>query len=123
MVRMNAKVVKADQGADGRRAYVVEATGAALTIELYPGNAAAGERPWHADIRFLEEEQDLTGGDVSPRSAFFAAVSRHETMVRGGHPMPAVAWADVAQVLEGAGAFAKTSPPGLNDVPTEPTDP
>jgi len=122
MLRMNAKVVKAEHGADGRRAYAVEATGAVLTIELYPGNAAAGERSWHADIRFVEEEQDLAGGDVSPRSAFFAAVSRHETMVRGGHPMPAVAWADVAQVLEAAGAFAKTSP-GVNDGSTEPTEP
>jgi hypothetical protein len=102
---MNAKVVKSDERADGGRTYAVEATGATLAIEFYPGDAEAGERPWHADIRFVEEEQDLTGGDVSPRSAFFAAVSRHETLVRGGHPMPAVAWADIAEALEAVGAF------------------
>jgi hypothetical protein len=103
---MNAKVVKAEARADGGRTYAVEATGATLAVELYPGDVAAGERPWHADIRFVQEEQDLTGGDVSPRSAFFAAVSRHETLVRGGHPIPAVAWADIAQALEAVGAFS-----------------
>jgi hypothetical protein len=105
---MNAKVVKAELGGDGRRSYEVAATGATLAVELYPGDGSPGERPWHVDIRFVEEEEDLTGGDVSPRSAFFAAVSRHETMVRGGHPMPAVAWADIAEALEEAGAFAHT---------------
>jgi hypothetical protein len=103
---MNAKVTKADRGPDGRRAYAIDARGAELAVEIYPGDEAAGERPWHADIRFVEEEQDLTGGDKSPRSAFLAAVSRHETMVRAGRPLPAVAWADILAALEEAGAFA-----------------
>jgi hypothetical protein len=106
---MNAKVVKAEHRADGRRAYKVDARGAELAVEIYPGDPSAGERPWHADIRFVEEEQDLTGGDVGPRSAFFAAVSRHQTMVRAGRPLPAVAWADIAAALEEAGAFAHTA--------------
>jgi hypothetical protein len=103
---MGTAIVKAESRADGHRAYVVRAGGVSLAVDLYPGDEAAGERPWHADIRFVEAEQDLTGGDVSPRSAFQAAVSRHQTMVRGGRPMPVVAWAEVAQALEEAGAFS-----------------
>jgi hypothetical protein len=104
---MNAKVVKAEQGPDGKRVYTVDARGAELSVEIYPGDQSVGERPWHSDIRFVAEEEDLTGGDKSPRSAFLAAVSRHETMVRAGHSLPAVAWADIVAALEGAGAFAE----------------
>lgn len=103
---MNAKIVKDEHGDDGRSTYEIEATGVALAIEFYPGDPEAGERPWHADIRFVVAGEELDGEDVNPRAAFLAAASRHETMVRGGRPMPAVAWSEIEQALEAAGAFA-----------------
>jgi hypothetical protein len=101
---MSATILRKTEGPDGRVTYDVDVGGPKLTIELYPGDGSAGERPWRADVTFVSSELTLADGGRDKHAALLAAISREEAALTQ-NPLPSVHWADVIRALEQAGAF------------------
>jgi hypothetical protein len=101
---MSAKILAVTTGAGGDTTYDVDASGAKLSITFYRGDPDAGEPAWRADITFVAEEVIISGEGANVHSAFMAAASREDAVVRGV-PLPAVTWGDVDRALGQAGAF------------------
>jgi hypothetical protein len=102
---MSATVLGSRDTANDGISYEVSANLVTLAIEFYRGDPEARERPWRVSVDFVREERTLSGAGPNRRSAFLAASSRQDVLVRGGIPLPAVTWSDVERALEEAGAF------------------